>query len=56
MDIGKKLNISFDEFLNKPKYEIESILRVTEEVDKKKNSINENIVKDLENKNNPKSS
>lgn len=41
--------MSFDDFLNRPKYEIEAIMRIIDDVDKKKNRINESVMKDLEN-------
>lgn len=47
-DLGKKLGMSFDDFLNRPKYEIETIIRIVDEVDKKKNRINDTVLKDLE--------
>lgn len=46
-DIGKKLNISFDEYLDRPLYEIEAIHRIVDEVDKKKSKMNEALVHDL---------
>ena len=48
-ELGKKLGMSFDDFLNRPKFEIVEMLRVVEEVDKKKNRVNEQVLKDLEN-------
>lgn len=50
-EIGKKLNISFDEFLSRPRYEIESIIRIVEDIDKKKMRANENALSDLERNN-----
>lgn len=47
-ELGKKLGMSFDDFLNRPKYEIETIIRIVDEVDKKKNRINDTLLKDLE--------
>lgn len=47
-ELSKKLGISFDDFLNRPKYEIEMMMRVVDDVDKKKNRINETVMKDLE--------
>lgn len=47
-DLGKKLNMSFDEYLNRPRYEIEAIHRITDDMDKKKMKINENMLKNLE--------
>lgn len=40
--------MSFDDFLNRPKYEIEMIMRVVGEVDNKRNKINENMLQNLE--------
>ncbi len=48
-ELGKKLGMSFDDFLNRPKFEIVEMLRVVDEVDKKKNRVNEQVLKDLEN-------
>lgn len=48
-ELGKKLGMSFDDFLNRPKFEIIEMLRVVDEVDKKKNRVNEQVLKDLEN-------
>ena len=47
-EIGKKLNISFDEFLARPRYEIESIIRIVEDIDRKKMRANENALTELE--------
>ena len=52
-DLGKKLNMSFDDFISRPRYEIEAMLRIIEDVDKKKSKMNDDIMKDLEN-NKPK--
>lgn len=46
-ELGKKLGMSFDDFLNRPKFEIIEMLRVVDEVDKKKNRVNEQVLKDL---------
>ena len=46
-DIGKKLNMSFDDFLNKPKHVIENILRVIDEVDTKKSTATEGLMDDI---------
>ncbi len=40
--------MSFDDFLNRPKYEITEMLRIVDEVDKKKNKVSEQVLKDLE--------
>jgi len=47
-DLGKKLGMSFDDFLNRPKHEIETIIRIVDETDKKRNRISGDILKDLE--------
>jgi hypothetical protein len=47
-EIGKKLNISFDDFLNRPKYEIEMMVRIISEVDDKRNKINATMLENLE--------
>lgn len=46
--LGKKLNMTFDQFLDRPRYEIESMLRVISEIDKKQPEITEKILKDLD--------
>lgn len=48
-ELGKKLGMSFDDFLNRPKFEIVEMLRVVDEVEKKKNQVNTQILKELEN-------
>lgn len=53
-DISKKLGMSFDDFINRPKYEIDSMLKLIDEIDKKKNALNENMLKSLENTKNHK--
>jgi len=40
--------MSFDDFLNRPKHEIETIIRIVDETDKKRNRISSDILKDLE--------
>ena len=47
-ELGKKLGMSFDDFLNRPKYEITEMLRIVDEVDKKKNKVSEQVLKVLE--------
>lgn len=47
-DIGKKLNMSWDDFISRPRHEIEIMLKVIEEADKRKQRINETLMKDLE--------
>lgn len=55
-DLGRKLHMSFDDFLNRPRHEIEAILRVTGEVVRRQNTANENLLQGLESaKRNPKS-
>lgn len=39
--------MSFDDFIARPRHEIEIMLRVIEEADKKKIKINEGLVKEL---------
>ena len=52
-DLGKKLNMSFDDFISRPRYEIEAILRVTAAIDEKKAKTNEDMLKSLESSNKP---
>lgn len=47
-DVGKKLNMSWDDFINRPRHEIEAIFRVMEDIDKRRESVNESLLKDLE--------
>lgn len=47
-DLGKKLHMSFDDFIARPRHEIEMMLRVIEEADKKKIKMNEGLTQDLE--------
>lgn len=47
-EIGKKLGMSFDDFLNRPKYEINKILKIIEEVDAKKSETYSNVLNDLD--------
>ncbi len=47
-DVGKMLNISFDDFLNRPRYEIERILQITNEINEKKIKSTEDSMKELE--------
>lgn len=53
-EIGKKLNMSFDDFINRPKYEIEMMMKVISDVDAKKNKVSENMLQSLENSKLPK--
>ena len=47
-DLGKVLNMSFDEFISRPKYEIESILRITQAINEKKMKANQSVINELE--------
>lgn len=47
-EVYKTTGISFDEFINRPRYEIESILKIVEEVNKKKMNINKSVLKNLD--------
>lgn len=47
-DIGRKLNMSFDDFISRPRYEIDAIIRIVQQIDEKKASINENLMKNLQ--------
>lgn len=47
-DVGKTLNISFDEFLNRPRYEIERMLQITNDINEKKLKSTEESMKELE--------
>lgn len=47
-DLGKKLNMSFDDFLNRPRHEIQMMMGIIEEVDKKKLKVNESLAQDLQ--------
>lgn len=46
--------MSFDDFINRPRYDIESIIKVINEVDIQKNKINEAALQSLENAKPPK--
>lgn len=48
-DIGNKLGISFDDYINKPRYEIESINKIVEEIDARKMRANESALDGIEN-------
>lgn len=48
-ELGKKLNMSFDDFINRPRYEIETMLKVSEDLDKKKLEANKAALDELEN-------
>lgn len=47
-DIGRKLSISFDEYINRPRYQIEAINRIAEEIDNRKQSANSDVLEELE--------
>lgn len=47
-EIGKKLGMSFDEFLNRPKYEINKILKIIDEADSKRSETYNNVLNDLD--------
>lgn len=47
-ELGKKLQMSFDDFISRPRHEIEMMIRIVEEADKKKIKINEEQMKDLQ--------
>lgn len=47
-DIGKKLNISFDDFISRPRYEIEKILKIVSDIDNKKAKANQSALDELE--------
>lgn len=49
-ELGKKLHMSWDDFIARPRHEIEMIMRIVEEADKKKIKINADLMKDLEQK------
>ncbi|EKD89701.1 MAG: hypothetical protein ACD_33C00004G0001 [uncultured bacterium] len=40
--------MSFDEYINRPKYEIENLMRIIDEIDNKKMKMNKNLLNDLE--------
>lgn len=46
-ELGKKLHMSFDDFINRPRHEIEMMIKVIEEADKKKVKVNEGLLQDL---------
>ena len=49
-DVYRKTGLNFDEFLNRPKYEIEAILKVVTEVANVKSKTEDDLYKSLENK------
>lgn len=48
-DIGKKLGISFDEFISRPRHQIESIVRVIDEFSKTKEKDTAELFKQMTN-------
>jgi len=48
-EIGKKLGISFDEFISRPRHQIESIVRVVDEFTKTKEKDTAEIFKKISN-------
>lgn len=48
-DLGKYLNMSFDEFICRPKYEIEAMIRVISGIQEKKNAATSKALSELEN-------
>lgn len=47
--INKHYGLSFDEFLDRPRYEIDKMVKVVSNFMAKENSVTEDIVKDFEN-------
>ena len=47
-DVHKKLGISFDDYLSRPRSEIEAINRVIDEIDKQRNEANKKAMDDIE--------
>lgn len=43
-DIGRRLNMSFDEFINRPRYEIEMMVKIINERDK----LNQEVMKEVD--------
>lgn len=48
-DINKKLGITFDEFIRRPRYEIEAMFRVIDKIDAKKAAAAEEAMSNLNN-------
>lgn len=46
-DIGKKLGMSFDDYINRPRYEIQNINKVIDHLDAEKAKINQSLVDSL---------
>lgn len=49
-ELHSKLGMSFDEFLDHPRYQIESMIQIVNEVDQRKIKTNESFFKELEKK------
>lgn len=47
-DLGNILHMSFDDFLNRPRYEMENIVKICNEISEKKNKANESFLKDVQ--------
>lgn len=50
-EIYARTGLSFDDFLDKPRFEIEKIFKLVDEYNSKKSTIANNLVNDLENQN-----
>lgn len=48
-ELGKHLNMSFDEFLNHPKHQIEAMIRVISKIQDKKNQVTESTLNSIKN-------
>ena len=48
-NIGAKLNISFDDYIDRPRYDIETINRLSDKMDQEKIKANTDTLGDLEN-------
>lgn len=47
-DVGKKLNLSFDEFINRPRYQIQSMLNAIKEIDRKRMAADSAIMSEIQ--------
>ena len=47
-DIGSKLHMSFDQFIDRPRDAIETIVRIVDEIETKKNKANERFLNDVQ--------
>ena len=47
-EIHKKLGINFDDFLNRPKFEIEMIMKTLNSYDSKKNKVTDDLLKGIQ--------